>query len=587
MYDISFLSKEVRIVIIYISKEENRQMLDQMAEQHEWELLAEAVDRASLNAFITGKLQLIANLRYLVFDRSCISETDRQLSEVVETVHVMWNTKVIMLTEELTDEEGRQQKVIYGEQITFLYKYQDDLVRKLEYLLNGEKIPEEELYEGVWIGVISANSGAGATHVSMGLANYIRQHGESVCYVEANESGDLGAMAAFYGLEQVEENHYRKDGIDYWHQSIDSNQRFAVLDLGKYSGMKSELFKQCRLKILVADGKPYRMADALTVLRYIDDEAAKLWLNFSNPEEYERVRETYLDVIKHETGRIEWHGDMFQGEDPLYQQVMREYIDTDADNRRVSFLISGDKLRGLLKRKPKEKLIKDDNVIDPEEQEEAISIPSEDWKTDEIVEEDEFPGESVFDDMEESRETLELPEPDDEFNQDILSDDDEKQQEERDMGGASDEGFREEDGRDGRDKRQTVNTYMIWLFFVIIAVYAATGIPIKKAVDHFFFNNQDSGQAATELVDEELNINPDIKISVLEVEGADGYEVSYSTDKDFDKKKTVVVEVETADKAVESLTAGKTYYVRVRAFKFNEDGTKVYGEYTEVQKIET
>lgn len=88
-------------------------------------------------------------------------------------------------------------------------------------------------------------------------------------------------------------------------------------------------------------------------------------------------------------------------------------------------------------------------------------------------------------------------------------------------------------------------------------------------------------------MDDDLNINQDIKISVLEMEGADGYEVSYSTDKDFDKKTTVVVEVETADKAVESLTAGKTYYVRVRAFKFNEDGMKVYGEYTDVQKIET
>lgn len=46
-------------------------------------------------------------------------------------------------------------------------------------------------------------------------------------------------------------------------------------------------------------------------------------------------------------------------------------------------------------------------------------------------------------------------------------------------------------------------------------------------------------------------------------------------------------EVETADKAVESLAADKTYYVRVRAYKIKEDGTKVYGEYTDVQKIHT
>lgn len=73
----------------------------------------------------------------------------------------------------------------------------------------------------------------------------------------------------------------------------------------------------------------------------------------------------------------------------------------------------------------------------------------------------------------------------------------------------------------------------------------------------------------------------------MEVEGADGYEVSYSTDENFDQKTTVIVEVETADKAVESLDAGKTYYVRVRAFKFDENGTKIYGDYTEVQRIRT
>lgn len=49
----------------------------------------------------------------------------------------------------------------------------------------------------------------------------------------------------------------------------------------------------------------------------------------------------------------------------------------------------------------------------------------------------------------------------------------------------------------------------------------------------------------------------------------------------------MVVEVEVADMEVESLTAGKAYYVWIRAFKFNEDGIKVYGEYTDVQRIET
>lgn len=624
----AFLSKEVRIVIIYISREENRQMLDPLAEQYEWELLTEAVDKISLTTFISNKLQLITNLQYMVIDRSCISETDKKLNEMMKTVHEMWETNVILLTEELADEEDRQQKVIYSEQITFLYKYQDNLAGKLEYLLKGERIPEKELYESVWIGIMSANSGAGATHVSIGLANYIGRQGESVCYVEANESGDLNAMAAFYGMEQAGENHYQKDGVDYWHQSIDSDKRFAVLDLGKYSGMKSELFNQCKIKILVTDGKPYRMADALTVLRYINDETAKLWLNFSYPEEYERVRDRYLDAVKNETGRIEWHRDMFRNEDILYGETMKEYIPIHPVRQsRISILLNPVKLKGRKKdffgntmtsnnRQEEENLsssslemtaypVKEENmelseipelsddsfemVVHPEAEESAEELESSyasagypekpEYQEEENEEE---PGNPEQESMalmpEETDIQEEEPEPDWEVNVEPDEGSNPAEPEETD---------REEKTEKKRKKGLPAGMLVLFLIVCASILFTKSFVPsIKQLASGFLFNNPDTEQT-TELVDDDLNINPDIKISVLEVEGADGYEVSYSTDKDFDRKTTVVVEVETADKAVESLTAGKTYYVRVRAFKFNEDGTKVYGEYTEVQKIET
>lgn len=218
-------------MIIYISDEENKTILNQSAEQHDWEMVTEVIDKGSLNLkkFIEKKLQVIANLQYMVMDRSRISESDQELQEVIDTIQAIWETHIILLVEDLIDENGEEQKVIYDEHITYLYKYQDNLAGNIEYLLRGEKIPAEEIYEGIWIGVMSANSGAGATHISVSIANYIKRQGERVCYVEANESGDLGAMAAFYGMEEVEENHYRRDGIDYWHQSIDPEKSLQFL----------------------------------------------------------------------------------------------------------------------------------------------------------------------------------------------------------------------------------------------------------------------------------------------------------------------------------------------------------------------
>lgn len=543
----AFLSEEVRIVIIYISNDENKEMLNQPAEQYEWELLTEVMDKGSLNSFITDKLQVIDRLQYMVLDRSCITESEQQLSDVIETIHVMWDTKVILLVEELTDDKGEQQRVIYGEKITFLYKYQDNLAGNLEYLLKGEKIPAEEIYDGIWIGVMSANSGAGATHVSIGLTNYINVHGKKVCYVEANESGDLGAMASFYGMDHVEENHYQRDGIDYWHQSIDPEKKFAVLDLGRYSSSKLQLFNQCKIKILITDGKPYRMADALNILHYIGDENTRLWLNFSSQDEYERIRAEYLSNLNHTVGNIGWHKDMFHNKDVLYQEALSEYINVaPGRQKKMSCIVYLNGLKDIWKHSSKESK-KNQEELD---------------KQDVILNPDEEPGQEAYSDQEENEVFENEPEQVD--NQNTIADDVKSK------------------------KRMPVkNNLVLFLIAGILLFTVFSFVPeIKQLASDFPFNNPDTEQT-TELVNEDLNINPDIKISVLEVEGADGYEVSYSTDKNFDEKTTVVVEVETADKAVETLTADRTYYVRVRAFKFNEDGTKVYGEYTEVQKIET
>lgn len=569
-------------MIIYISDEDNKGMLDRLAEQYEWELLTEVMNRGSLNKFIREKLQVIANLQYLVLDCSCISESDQELSGVIETICVMWDTKVILLKEELTDDKGEQQKVIYGEQVTSLYKYQDNLAGSLEYLLKGEKIPAEEIYEGIWIGVLSANSGAGATHISVGLTNYIKQCGESVCYVEANESGDLGAMASFYGMEQIEENHYQRNSLDYWHQSIDPEKKFAVLDLGKYGGAKLNLFNQCKVKILVTDGKPYRMADALNVLRYINDENTRLWLNFSGLEEYERLCEEYLGNLNNPVGNLGWHKDMFIEQDVLYKEALSRYIKIVPDRQsKIAFILNPGKLKLKGRKKQPFKLpeIKQEETADyPEQTKEQIKEQAE--QIEEAVQEDYFISDSETDCYDYAEQ---IP-------QDSFEDEAEGIPLEQEAVGKTEEPLPEQEIVEVKQgKGIPVKGNLIW-FLMIGAGVLGILCCIPEVKDYlasgFPFNNH-AAEQTTELVDEDLNINSDIKISVLEVDGADGYEVSYSTDKDFNEKTTVVVEVETADKAVESLTAGKTYYVRVRAFKFNEDGTKVYGEYTEVQEIET
>ncbi len=571
-------------MVIYITSDEKKDLLNGIAKQYDWELLVEVMEKGSLNTFITDRLQVINSIRYLVIERSCIKENEQQLHDLLDTIYAIWSPQIILIEEILQDDDGEYQKVIYRDNITLLYKYQDNLEINIEYLLKGEKIPAENVYSGTWIGVMSAHNGAGCTHVAIDLAHFIAKQNQSVCYVEANESGDLGAMAQFYEFEEVGDNHYYKDGIDYWHQMIDPEKKFAVLDIGKYNAAKMEMFNQCKIKILVSDGKPYRMADAMNVLRYLQDDNVRLWLNYIQEEEYGKICERYLSAISNPVECIQWHKSMFIGEEQLYQDVLQSYIQiAPKRNSKLTFLFKTDVIKDKLQKKTEKKmpevqsddteLMSNSNIVENNQDVSMLTTAVEVQATEvnmvekevkDELEEDEIQQDNSFD-----AETAE------EVVSEVIEDDYSDLEQEVIV----------VDKPKASSKAKLVKNLILFLIVMGMGAMVPTIVKNLNSNQDFSINIPDT--QTTELLDENLNINDDIRISVLEVEGADGYEVSYSTDKNFPEERTVIVEVQTADKAVESLTAGKTYYVRVRAFKFNENGTKVYGEYTEVQKIET
>lgn len=77
-----------------------------------------------------------------------------------------------------------------------------------------------------------------------------------------------------------------------------------------------------------------------------------------------------------------------------------------------------------------------------------------------------------------------------------------------------------------------------------------------------------------------------VKVSWKNTKNVSGYEISYSTSKKFSKKTTKKKNVTSAKKTVsiKKLKKGKTYYVRVRAYKMI-DHNKVYSKYSSVKKV--
>ena len=74
------------------------------------------------------------------------------------------------------------------------------------------------------------------------------------------------------------------------------------------------------------------------------------------------------------------------------------------------------------------------------------------------------------------------------------------------------------------------------------------------------------------------------KVTVQKVEGAAGYQIVYSTDKQF-KKNVKKVTISGTSKTLGKLAKGKTYYVKVIAYKKGKGAVKVFGKASKVKKV--
>ena len=80
--------------------------------------------------------------------------------------------------------------------------------------------------------------------------------------------------------------------------------------------------------------------------------------------------------------------------------------------------------------------------------------------------------------------------------------------------------------------------------------------------------------------------NDSVKVTIKKA-GAAGYEVQYSTSKKFTKKTTKSKTTKKTSYTVKSLKDKTTYYVRVRAYKLDKNGKKVYSKWTSTTKVKT
>lgn len=74
-------------------------------------------------------------------------------------------------------------------------------------------------------------------------------------------------------------------------------------------------------------------------------------------------------------------------------------------------------------------------------------------------------------------------------------------------------------------------------------------------------------------------------VGYKKVSGVSGYEICYSTGSKFAKSSTKRIRTKLEKKTITSLRKGKTYYIKVRSYRTDSAGNKIYGSYSAAKKI--
>lgn len=108
------------------------------------------------------------------------------------------------------------------------------------------------------------------------------------------------------------------------------------------------------------------------------------------------------------------------------------------------------------------------------------------------------------------------------------------------------------------------------------------------AGDNFVYDMTDRAPVSRPLAVSQKSVTKGLKqakISWNKVPGVKGYQIRYSTSKTFKSYKTVNVSASALSRTFTGLSKYKTYYFKVRAYKTDADGDKIYGQFGSYKSV--
>ena len=364
-------------MILYLSRNESANLLDVAASDNALHI-RKMSGSFSLLEFINMDMRKYASCRIFCIERLAITEKDAEFLEALQSFKMMYSARVVIilenadgLTKELVkigvtnivtaadeDEkleqiaeclsgEGMQRykskpkpkpvrtAVVYDEPDEYADEYEGEPVpdekETLAQSLNIKALKklENEHYRfdclNVKIGVLGATRRVGTTTAALGLANFIKKHGGTVCYVALNMNQHLSSIAAAYDFD-VEDDYFTYDGIDFYEGMLPKyDYNFIISDFGEAKREAVRKYKESDVHLLCgASGRRYEVTEFTEAFKQVRSVKPRILTYAPNPD----YGELFSSVVPIEPTVVRPVKDMldYTTNGIVFKGIIKEYI---------------------------------------------------------------------------------------------------------------------------------------------------------------------------------------------------------------------------------------------------------------------
>ncbi|PYG84337.1 hypothetical protein LY28_03651 [Ruminiclostridium sufflavum DSM 19573] len=211
----------------------------------------------------------------------------------------------------------------------------------------SEKSSREYIIESknIMIAVLNTYPKAGATTLSINMAEYLREIGAAAAYVEC--SGELEHLKAIAGsvsgFTKTGDNSFERNGIIYLKNEIPEGMNFIINDLSRIiqDGTEKnalEFTANCQKIILCGTSKPYELEETENKIRILEENGCKeicLCLAFTPDSEKASLTDKF-GSRRVKVYFTEYTPDMFKSKNKeIYKRILQEYILEKTDDKLV------------------------------------------------------------------------------------------------------------------------------------------------------------------------------------------------------------------------------------------------------------